>query len=105
MDDINSILDRIKKLGTSDIKGAFGLFASAAEELGELGRAMLIEDGMKNAVLLEPSKAEAIDTAIAAISIFYVRGGTNSEMLEIFKRKLDKWEFNEKERESQQSSS
>jgi len=87
-------LKRIKVLSLPDAKTIYELLASASEELGEVARALLIEDGIKGNPenLKESSKSEAVDLTICALAIFYARGGKHKELIKILKAKLDKWE-------------
>lgn len=93
---INKLLNRVRKLAKHD--NIYDLIASSAEELGEVSRAVLIEDGKKSKLkkLKESSYSEAVDLTICALAMFYKRGGTDEELLEIMDAKLDKWEDKDK---------
>lgn len=68
---------------------------SLVEEVGELSRAVQIEDGNKNSgVLTESSTIEAVDVVICALTLYFARGGEISDLSEILYRKIDKWESN-----------
>lgn len=84
------ILKRIRKL--SDFDDIYDLIASSAEELGEVAKAVLVEDGKKKKKLKESSASEAVDLTICALAMFYNRGGTNTKLLKILNKKLNKWE-------------
>ncbi len=91
---------RIKTLAKNDLanKSIFALFASAAEELGELATELQIEEnsfGNTYKKIDEGSKAESVDLTICALAIFFARGGTDGELVEIMNRKLDKWQKNQ----------
>jgi len=97
MDSIADALDRIHTLAETDLrsKSIFELFASAAEELGELSRELLVEEktfGNTYKRADEGSRAEAVDLAICALAIYYGRGGDHTELNQILRRKIDKWD-------------
>lgn len=81
-------------------QGAWRDFRHAAEELGEISKALRrIEEGDSD---MDNLREEAVDLAICAMSIFV--GATDLEgkamtecFAEIFSTKLDKWEKNKKE--------
>jgi hypothetical protein len=79
-------------------KTIFELMTSTSEELGELSREILIEEksfGNNYKSVDEGSKAESVDLTICALAIFFARGGTVDEFVEIANKKLSKWEGNQ----------
>lgn len=66
------------------------------EELGEFCTVMAIEDGditkKYKDMPKESSAEEAIDVAICALSLFYARGGTEDQFMDIIANKLNKWQ-------------
>lgn len=90
------ILNRIKILSLSD--NIYDLIASSSEELGEVAKAVLVEDGKKwkkkKKQLKESSASESVDLTICALAMFYNRGGTDAELIRILEKKLNKWENN-----------
>jgi len=105
MKDMTAAVQRIKTLALKDLsnKDIFQLFASAAEELGELSRELLIEEKVFGNTYKpgdEGSRTEAVDLAICALAIFYGRNGSDEELTTILHHKLDKWEskYNQKEK-------
>jgi len=68
------------------------------EELGEFCSAMAWEDGditkKHKDKPTEPSRIEALDLAVCALSLFYARGGTEEEFNYTVQKKLNKWEHN-----------
>ncbi len=97
MESLVGTLDRIQALAAADLrqKSIFELFASAAEELGELSRELLIEEktfGNTYKQGDEGNRAEAVDLAICALAIYYGRGGSHVELDQLLKRKIDKWD-------------
>ncbi len=102
MTKMDKFLNRIEDATEKDLenKSIWHLFGSAAEELGELSDEMMIEDnvyGHADKQVDEGSKAEAVDLTICALALFFGRGGTVKELVEIGHRKLDKWEKSQKE--------
>ncbi len=83
-------LDEIQRLGKIDIKKRGGEFRSLAyltEEVGEV--AMDLVDGD-----LEHGRLECIDTAVAALGLYFALGGTKDELKARTKRQLKKWNKN-----------
>lgn len=75
-------------------KTIFELLASAGEELGELARELKIAHKTYGNTYKTPDegpKAEAVDLLICALSIFYGEGGTDSELIDLLHKKLNKW--------------
>ncbi len=100
--DMDKFMDRIADATEKDLenKTIWHLFGSAAEELGELSAEMMIEDnvfGHGDKKVDEGSKAEAVDLTICALALFFARGGTVKELIDIGHSKLDKWEKSQKE--------
>lgn len=88
-------LDRIRYLTTLALKKGEtveDMLMSTTEELGELATCLSVEKGRKKKNLTEDSKVEAIDVIICALSVYFAKGGTISEIDEITSKKLDKWE-------------
>ncbi len=80
-------------------KTIFELMTSTSEELGELSREILVEEksfGNNYKSVDEGSKAESVDLTICALAVFFARGGTIDEFVEIANKKLSKWEKNQK---------
>ena len=102
MTKMDKFLKRIEDATEKDLenKSIWHLFGSAAEELGELSAEMMIEDnvfGHAHKQVDEGSKAEAVDLTICALALFFARGGTVKELVDIGHRKLDKWEKSQTE--------
>lgn len=96
--EIYDVLSRVRSLTEYDLaqKTQYELLSSLTEEVGELSRAMKIEDGVfgntyKNAPD-EPSSHEAADVVIAALAMYFARGGLIKDLAFICEEKLDKWE-------------
>lgn len=94
-------LEKTKEVTMNDLKAGHDvedLIRNTVEEFGEFGAAVSIEDGHKPhknvADLKESSEEEAIDLIICALSLFYVRGGTNEKLLSYGWKKLNKWDRN-----------
>lgn len=92
-------LERIKQLTelqlTDATESKYTILAHTNEELGEVSRAMCIEDSSrvkKHKKLDEPSKSEALDLLICAASLFFANGGDLTEIDGIIETKLNKWE-------------
>jgi hypothetical protein len=107
MSTISDALERIRALTAKELrrKGIFQLFASAAEELGELSRELLIEEktfGNTYKPGDEGTRAEAVDLAICALALFYGRGGQHEDLGRLLHQKLDKWEQKHTEAEAGQ---
>lgn len=80
-------------------KTIFELFASAAEELGEIANEMTVEEGTYGHDHKKPKegvKGEAVDLFICALALFYARGGTTDELIVYAHQKMDKWEASQK---------
>ena len=97
---LEEIFEFVEKLTLIDRsrKTIFELLTSTAEELGELSRELLIEEqsfGNNYKSVDEGSRAEAIDLTICALAIFFARGGTAEQFMEIAYKKLSKWERNQ----------
>ncbi len=96
-EDVGAALERVRGLTARDLrqKGIFQLLASAAEELAELSRELLVEESVFGNTYKkgdEGSRAEAADLAICALALFFGRGGTPEELADTLHRKLDKWQ-------------
>ena len=96
---INTIFSKIKTLTQKQLKdpteNKYTILAHTCEELGEVSRAMCIEDSSrlkKHKQLDEPAKSECVDLAICAISLFFANGGTHKEFELIAFNKLNKWD-------------
>ncbi len=78
---------------------SYKILTHLTEELGETAGAMCIEDagiGKDYKELpKETSAEEAVDITVCAISLFYARGGTKEQFLEVIEKKLGKWEKNQ----------
>jgi hypothetical protein len=68
------------------------LIRNTVEELGEFCNAVAVEDGYKDKRLVESSLFEAGDTVICALSLFFGRGGTIPQLIEVIAQKLPKWD-------------
>lgn len=93
------VFERIKRLSLDELAkdGIYEMLASGTEELGELARAIQIEEkrlGKAHKKLDESSQIEAIDSVITSLSIYFARGGTIEQIVSIMNTKLDKWEKN-----------
>jgi hypothetical protein len=78
---------------------SYKILAHTVEELGEVAGAMAVEDAgvgkSYKPTPNEPSYTECVDLAVCALSLFYARGGTKRDFLDIIERKLTKWEVNQ----------
>ena len=88
-------LDRVQQLTIVDLKNKsiFELLGSAIEELGEFARELQIEEAAFGNTYKQPdegSKAEAADVVICALALFFARGGTEKELVQIMNNKLNK---------------
>ncbi len=73
------------------------VFYALAEEVGEFGRAVRVEDqfqSCKHKTLTESSRIEAVDILLTAVEAYIARGGTYEDLMPIAEKKLDKWESN-----------
>lgn len=92
---------RIENLTTIQMnyEDSYKILAHLVEEVGECSGAMCIEDGGigkdYKELPKESSIEEAVDIAVTGISLFYARGGTKEQFLEVIERKLGKWEKNQ----------
>lgn len=68
------------------------LVEHTVQELGEFCTAIAVERGDKEKELTEPSKAEAVDTIICALALYYSVGGRSEELPTIMHHKLLKWQ-------------
>ena len=90
-------IDRIEVLTEEQLQieneSSYTIVADASEELGELCRAMRIEDSVtkRHKTLDEPSTHEAIDLVICAFATYFARGGKKEEIDLLMNKKLDKW--------------
>ena len=97
------ILNRIQKLTEEQLElpgeNSSTICAGAVEELGELSRAIRIEDDAitkRHKLLDEPSTFEALDLTICALSVYFARGGKLEDIDLIMNSKIDKWVGNVK---------
>lgn len=105
---VYEFLERVRLITNNDLKGGHTLdvlLRNTVEELGEVAAAISIENGEKDKVLAEPAKVEMVDHIICALSLFYAKGGTTFELVEIAKTKLPKWESRVKKKLDRLSSS
>lgn len=92
---------RIEDLTTIQMEheDSYKILAHLVEELGECSGAMCIEDGGigkdYKELPKESSIIEAVDITVTGISLFYARGGTKEQFLEVIEKKLGKWEKNQ----------
>lgn len=105
---LEKVFELIEELTHVDCKNKtiFELLGSTTEELGELSRELLIEEksfGNNYKTVDEGSKAESIDLSICALAIFFARGGTKKEFIEIANKKLAKWKSNQVSDEQKKS--
>ena len=80
---MKDIIDRIHKLTIQSGKSPGKMFASILEELGELARAIKIEEGVlgnKNKKLDEPSYSECVDLFICIVSYHITNNGNTDEI-------------------------
>jgi len=94
-------MERVQRATFKDMehKTIFELFASAAEELGEIANEMTIEEhtyGHDNKQVKEGVKGESVDLMICALALFFARGGTIDGLIAYGNKKLDKWEASQK---------
>lgn len=94
-----TMFDRIRKLTAIQLadptESKYTILAHTNEELGEVSRAICIEDSSRlkrHKKLDEPANSEAIDLMICAMSLFYATGGVDEDIEVISRAKLDKWE-------------
>jgi len=96
------LLKKIQELTKKDLKykSIAELYLSAGEEFGELGRAIKVEEkvyGNKHKTLDEPALSEAVDLLIMSLALYVGCGGDLESLPKILKRKLKKWQSNQKE--------
>jgi hypothetical protein len=100
MSKIIKLFDRIKEATTEELKKKtiWEIFASAAEELGEVSQELSIEEeswGNGNKKVKEGSQVESVDLVICAMSLFFARGGTIEKLVDIGNKKMDKWVYSQ----------
>lgn len=91
-----NLLKRIQEATQIDLKhkSIWELFASAVEELGEVSQELTIEEktfGHNHKKIKEGSKVESVDLLICALAMFFAKGGTIEQLVEIGNLKMDKW--------------
>ena len=64
----------------------------AAEELGEVATASLVEEGLKDKELTENTMMESCDLMILAVCIYIRSGGAVEDLSKNLDKKLDKWQ-------------
>ena len=88
-------LEEIEKLSLAEKKSLLERTVKLQEEAGELAEQVLIaskasgsqyKKSQRNAI-----KQEAVDVTLVALSIFFLEGGTPSELSKIVKSKAAKW--------------
>lgn len=92
---INAIQRLTAKQLEDPTESKYTILAHTCEELGEVSRAMCIEDSSRvkaHKTLDEPSYSEAIDLMICAASLVFANGGTADDIDRITEEKLVKWE-------------
>ena len=92
---IDAIQRLTKKQLEDQTESKYTILAHTCEELGEVSRAMCIEDSSRvkaHKQLDEPSYSEAIDLMICAASLVFANGGTADDIDRVTEEKLAKWE-------------
>lgn len=89
-------LEKLKQLSMENEKSLEQIALKLSEETGEVAQALLCYVQASGSTYKRLSKKdvqeECIDTLIVALSLFYKLEGTDAELDEVLKYKLDKWE-------------
>lgn len=89
---MENLFERIKWCNTHSLeKTIFERLACVVEEVGEVSKCLLVDNGNKKRDLKESSKEEATDVVVAALALYYATGGTHTELMEIMDRKVTRW--------------
>ncbi len=88
-------LKEIQKLSLDEKKNLLERTIKLQEETGELAEQVLISQKSSGSQYKKSTKdaikKEAADVTLVALSIFFLEGGTPSELVKVLKEKAKKW--------------
>lgn len=93
---MNTVLfDRIKNLSSQESQDIFVNLGYLVEEVGEISRTLLEDNGFKSKKNKEKAKDECVDALICILSLYLKTGGNlENELFVKLDKKIDKWEKN-----------